>query len=117
MSLRRILAVLLLPAVLALGCVEFEGARINVYNGSGVRLTDVTLSGAGFEETIESLAPGGTTTLRVHPEREGGLTLTFTADGERHVVEEQGTFHGEAHFQVRVEVRAGLEVVVRTFMK
>ena len=100
-----------------LACVEFAGARINVYNGSAETLTDIELTGTGFIETIASLAPGDVASLRVKPTGESGLSVAFVVDGERHTIEEQGYFEPSGHYQVRVEVRNDLTVSVRTFLK
>lgn len=113
MMRRRLLAAVLL--LLAPGC-EFAGARLNVYNASGVTISDIELSGSGFHTTLDSLAAGDVASVHVKPEGESALSVAFTADGERHESEEQGAFHGDAHYQLRVEVRPDFTVTVRQFL-
>ena len=109
------MAVPLLACALT-ACVEFAGARINILNGSSETLTDIVLTGTGFSERIESLAPGDVATLRVKPTGESGLAVSFVARGERQEVDQQGYFEGNGHYQVRVEVRNDLSVTVRAFL-
>jgi hypothetical protein len=112
--MRRALSIALLVLV-GLGC-EFAGARINVYNGSGEMLSDIELTGSGFHTTIDSLAAGEVASVRVEPDGESALSVAFTSGGVRHEVEEKGAFHGEAHYQIRVEIRPDLTIAVREFL-
>jgi hypothetical protein len=56
--------------------------RITITNHSGANLENVVLSGSGFSESLETLAPLHTLARVVHTSGESGLKITFTVGGK-----------------------------------
>jgi hypothetical protein len=87
-----------------------RGPVVTITNQSTVILSNIVLSGSGFTNRIDQIAPGGRQRLAVHWRGESGLRVVFEAGG-RHVDSgEQGYF--EAGYQVNATIDTNLTVSV-----
>jgi hypothetical protein len=73
-----------LAACLLLLAACSSGVRVSIANHSAYALTDITISGRGFAESLSSLPAGGSEVLHVRPRGESGVKVSFAANGERH---------------------------------
>ncbi len=71
-------SVLLLQA----GCSR--SPQIELHNRSAATLRHIVVSGSGFSDELEDLAPGGRLRTTLHPAADSALRFAFDADG-RHV--------------------------------
>jgi hypothetical protein len=105
-----------LIALLALaGCSD--GPVITITNHSSITLSNVVLTGSGFTNNIEILAPGSRHKLTVYPHGESGLRVVFDAAGRRIDSGEQGYFEGGNNYQVAVIVNTNLDVSVSSDLR
>lgn len=87
----RISRLFILTAVVALaGCSR--APVVTVTNHSAGTLSNIVVSGSGFSEHIDSIAPGGDHKLTVHPKGETGVRVAFDAGGQHVDSGEQGYF-------------------------
>ena len=77
----RITAIFL-ACVLLSACVS--SVPVSIANNSGVQLTNVVVSGAGFSESVGSIAIGGTAAARVRPPGESQVKVSVEVDGQRY---------------------------------
>jgi hypothetical protein len=102
-SKRLRLAILVAAALELAACSTLP--VITITNRSTVTLTTVMISGSGFSERIESLAPDAAAALTVRPHGESGLRVIFDA-GERHVdVDDLAYLEGSGGYRVVVTVQ------------
>jgi hypothetical protein len=96
---------------LLLGCSS--GIPISITNQSGQALRDVSISGSGFHQHIESIPAGKTATLYVHPKGETGLALAFVLGTKKFSYAEDGYFEAKG-YKVAVTVDPAGMASVRT---
>ena len=73
----------LVACILLSGCAS--GIPISIANHSAYALTDITISGSGFSESVSALPPGGSEILHARPRGENsGVKVSFAANGQRH---------------------------------
>ena len=85
-----------------------------VHNGSAQTLERLRIHGAGFSETIPTLASGENVVLRVAPSRPCGRAVSFDVGGQRHDVAERGRIEPDAGSTAFVHVAADFSVSVET---
>lgn len=85
--------------------------EFGVTNRSSQQLTNIVISGAGFNERIDSLASGEKTSFIVRPTGDSGIRVSFNADGERIDAAEQG-FVSKGSHHVAILIKADLTVSV-----
>ena len=85
---------------------------VTITNLSPVSLTNVVLSGSGFSEHINSIAPGAERRLTVHPRGESGVRVEFDAGSQHIDAGEQGYFEAGGGYRVAVTVQPDLKVSV-----
>ena len=107
--MRRMTSLLLL--VLCCGC---GGPAVRIHNESAVTLTDVRVSGRGFESAIARIEPGETRAVAVRPKGETGLAVSFIAGGRRFDHPAQGYIEGSPAYVAEIHVKRDLTVEVRT---
>src|SRR5260221_12752172 len=101
------------PIILAVtvtfaGCDR--GTVITITNRSPVVLTDVVVSGSGFSERVDSIAPGTERKLAVRARGESGVRIAFEAAGQHIDTPEQGYFEAGSPYTVAVTVGPDLKV-------
>lgn len=105
-------AAVLTAALLLGGCVS--GVPVTVTNQSAAELIQVRIAGTGFAETIGSVAPGGTETIRIRPQGESGLKVSFDAKGDRYAATLDGTIANDDVNTVTVIVHDDLTIDLAT---
>lgn len=85
------LRVTIFAAVLVLGGCS---ASVTLTNQSGVTVSNVVVSGSGFEERVQSIPPLSSRKLSVVPSGESALRVVFEADGQKFDSGDQGYFEG-----------------------
>ena len=83
-----------------------------VTNLSPSALTNVVLSGSGFSERIDRIAPGAERRLTVHPRGESGVRVEFDAGSQHIDTGEQGYFEADGGYRVVVSIQPDLKVSV-----
>jgi hypothetical protein len=76
-SLPLLASILLLPS-----CNLMQGNSVEVTNRSDSTLTDVRFAFADDAFERSSLAPGETFSISPSPDRDGGISLSYTLDGK-----------------------------------
>lgn len=85
---------------------------LTLANQSSLTLSNVVVSGTGFSERIADLPPGGEHRLRVRPQGESGVRLTFDAGTRQVDSGAQGYFEAGGGYRIRVIVGTNLNVSV-----
>jgi len=113
----RLFALTLIVATVA----PFAGCSrtpvVTVTNRSMLTISNIVVSGSGFSNRIDSIAPGAESSLSIHPRGESGVQVAFDA-GTQHVDSgEQGYFEGSGGYRVRVVVATNLSVSVTSDLR
>lgn len=90
-------------------CVRPE---ITVANASGASLTELSVSGVGFDEAIGALEPGESVAKSVDCGAESGLMVSFAARGVPHSSEDLAYIEGCGGYRVRLTVKEDFSVAV-----
>lgn len=69
----------ILPGLVA--CDTIRGSHIEVSNQTGTTLKDVSIAFADAKLHRDSLPAGSVLTFRPRPKHDGGITISYTADG------------------------------------
>lgn len=89
------------------------GTPIQVTNRSTIPLHEVAVSGSGFSTPVATiLPPGETRTVRVDPQGESGVAVSFRAGDRKFSLPEQGYFEGNGLYAVKVAVLVDYSVSV-----
>ena len=96
-------------AVALTGCSG--SSVVTIANRSSVTISNVVLSGSGFTNRFESLAPGAEQHFTVRPRGESGLRVAFDAAGQKVDSGEQGYFEADS-YRVSAVVGTNLSVSV-----
>jgi uncharacterized lipoprotein YajG len=102
--------VILFAAIIALtGCLD--SSVVTITNQSSVTVSNVVLSGSGFSNRFESIAPGAERHFTVRPRGESGLRVAF--DAARRIVDsgKQGYFEADG-YRVSAVIGTNLSVSV-----
>lgn len=90
---------------------------ITIKNQSSVTISNVVVSGSGFEKKIGQISANQDHRLKVEPQAESGVRLVFDA-GPRHVDSgSQGYIEPKGGYKVTVEVDSDLNVIVSDDLK
>lgn len=99
-----------LTTVLVGGCSR--SPVIIVRNQSALTLSNVVVAGSGFSEQVGTLSPGVEHQMRVRPQGDSGVRLTFEA-GSQHVDSgAQGYFEAGGGYRVTATIGTNLGVSV-----
>ena len=102
------------PLMLVIGTIGLAGCStspiITITNSSDAVLANLVVSGSGFSEHIESLAPGTSKTVVVRPRGESGLRLSFDARGRHVDVDDLAYIESSGGYRVVIDVRPDLKV-------
>ncbi len=102
--------IIFLAAVVALGGCS-QAPLVTVRNNSGVTLSNVVVSAAGFSNRIASIAPGGQRRLAL--QARGEFDLRFTCDAAGLRIDSGGhPFGSDGGYKIVATVRTNLEVVL-----
>lgn len=112
--MQRIYIPILIAITATSGCSG--GAHVTVSNHSTAKLENVVLSGSGFSKVLGNLEPGAKRDVRIQPDGESSLRVTFTANGEAFDSKPTSYFEGSA-YRVSAEVKPNLEVEVQTALE
>jgi hypothetical protein len=101
-------------AALAAGALSgcSEAPFITLTNRSTVELSDIVVSGAGFSQRIDRLAPGAHSDFTIHPDEQTGVRVTFLADGKRVERPESGYVRARGRYVVAVVIEPALTMTV-----
>ena len=92
----HISSAIIFAAVLTLtGCSS--SSVVSITNRSSVTVSNVVLSGSGFTNRFENIAPGGERHFTVRPRGESGLRVAFDAAGRTVDSGEQGYFEADGY--------------------
>ena len=105
------IAVLAGAAVLILWdpCVR---PQITVVNASEGTITDLAISGVGFDEALGALAPGESAAKSVECGAESGLKVSFEAHGFPHSADDLAYIESCGGYRVRLTVQKDYSVAV-----
>ncbi len=106
----RLLLIAVSVLVAAPGCSR--APVLTVRNDSSQTLSNVVVSGTGFSERISMLPSGVEHRLRVKPQGESGVRLTFDAGGQQVDSGIQGYIEPAGGYRVRVTVGTNLNVSI-----
>jgi hypothetical protein len=81
-----------------------DAPDVSVVNELGAPITDVAIAGVGFDESLGALGPGATVTRSVRCGGESGLTLSFTAAGERRAHDDLAYLEACGGYRVRLVI-------------
>jgi uncharacterized lipoprotein YajG len=102
--------VIILAAMLAVtGCSR--SSVVTIINRSSITLSNVVVSGSGFTNRVERVAPGAEQRLDVHPRGESGLRVAFDAAGQKFDSGEQGYFEAQG-YRVSAVIGTNLSVSI-----
>ena len=101
--------VILLAALALTGCSGSSVVMIS--NQSSMTVSNVVLSGSGFTNRFESIAPGAKQHFVVRPHGESGLRVAFDAAGRRVDSGEQSYFESDG-YRVSAVISTNLSVSV-----
>jgi hypothetical protein len=104
----RVALVLLVGTIGLTGCST--SPVITITNRSDTVLTNVVVSGSGFSEHIESLAPGRSRAVTVRPRGESGLRVSFDSHGRHVDVDNLAYLEASGGYRVAVNVQSDLTV-------
>ncbi len=109
--MKKLIPVLVAAALMPAGCSQ--DPVIVITNGSGVALTNVTLSGSGFSQRIDRLSPHGIVRHTVNPKGPSGVRVAFDAAGRRYDTKGQvGLFREKGRYLVDVVIGPDLKLTV-----
>jgi hypothetical protein len=94
-----------------------RGALVTVRNESPDTLRSLVLSGRGFADTLETIAPGELAVVRVRPRGESGIGVAFTARERQISAPEEGYLEGAGGYVVAVTVDSSLRVGVQVTLE
>jgi hypothetical protein len=105
------------PAAMAVllllgGCVS--GVPVSVSNGSSEPLTQVTVSGKGFSESMGRIAPGATETINIRPRTATKVRVAFEAAGQRYAATTEDEIENDTINTVKLIVGADFSLVIET---
>lgn len=112
--LQRIYIPILIAISSLAGCSG--GAYVTISNNSRAKLENLVLSGSGFSKALGSLEPGAKRDIRIQPEGESSLRVTFTANGASFDSKPAGYFEGGG-YRVDAEVKPDFEVEVTSTLE
>jgi len=92
-------------------CIRPE---ITVANASGQPITDIVISGVGFQEALGSLEPGKSTARSVKCAAESGLKVSFNALGVSHSTDDLAYLESCGGYRVQLSVEPSYSVAVVT---
>lgn len=105
-------ATLVVVAGLSLaGCVS--GVPVSIANGSDKTLSNVVVSGAGFRESVGTVAAGATETVWVRPRGETPVTVMFVVDEQRYSGQSEPVENDTVN-RIDIKVSSDLQVIVET---
>lgn len=108
--MRNSIGIIAVVTAVVAGCSR--SPFIIVRNQSGQTLSNVVVAGSGFSEKVGILAPGGEHRLRVRPQGETGVRLTFETGSQRVDSGSQGYFEPGGGYRVTATVATNLSVSV-----
>ena len=85
--------------------------EFGVTNRSLRKLTNIVISGPGFNERIDSLASGEKASFTARPTGDSRVRVSFNADGKRIDAIEQG-FVSKGSYHVGILIKADLTISV-----
>lgn len=91
--------------------------QVTVRNQSGVTITNVVISGAGFSEKLGDIVAGGSAKAAVRPTSDSGLRVAFDANGKRLHPPEDGYLEASPHYRVTATVAPDFSVKVESSIK
>lgn len=106
----RFIEIIAVVAAAAAGCSR--SPVIIVRNQSGLMLSNVVVAGVGFSEQVGILAPGGEHRMRVRPQGETGVRVSFEAGSQRVDSGPQGYFEAGGGYRVKATIGTNLGVSV-----
>ena len=97
------------------GCSN--GPVVTITNHSSVTLSNMLISGSGFTNGVEPMAPNSQFKLAVHPQGETGLRVAFDAAGQHIDSGEQGYFESGNAYHCAVAINSNLQVTVSSDLR
>jgi hypothetical protein len=102
-------AIMFAAALALTGC---SGSTVvTITNRSSITLFNIVVSGSGFTNRVERIAPGAEQRLAVHPRGESGLRVAFDAAGQKIDSGEQGYFEAQG-YRVSAVIGTNLSVFI-----
>ncbi len=102
------------PLILLATLVALAGCSrapvITISNRSTNTLANVVVSGSGFSNRIDSIAPGAERSFTVRPPGVSGLRVTFDTGGQRIDVDDLAYIEARGGYRVAVTVQPDLKV-------
>jgi hypothetical protein len=83
---------------------------ITVHNGSSATISNVSLKGNGFAETIESLKPGSSVSITVHPKGESDLAIQFDTPEGKKGKDGLAYFEASGGYRIIIEINDRFEI-------
>ncbi|MFM7100941.1 MAG: hypothetical protein ACKO3N_07195 [Verrucomicrobiota bacterium] len=106
----RFIGIIAVVAAAAAGCSR--SPVIIVRNQSGLTLSNVVVAGSGFSEQVGILAPGDEHRMRVRPQADSGVRLTFEAGTQRGDSGPQGYLEARGGYRLTATIGTNLGVSV-----
>ena len=107
----RTFSLLLFIILLLFGC---SGApTITVYNGSSMTISNISLKGNGFAETIESIKPGSSVSITVHPKGESDLAIIFDTPEGKKGKNDLAYFEASGGYKINIEINERFEITAK----
>jgi hypothetical protein len=94
------------------GCVS--SVPVTIANDSQAQLVNVVVSGAGFSESVGSIAAGGRATAHVRPPGESQVKLAFDVDGQRYSATTSDRIANDGANIVEATVAADFTITLET---
>jgi hypothetical protein len=114
----RVVALLRRSLVLACTCIALSGCingiPVSVTNHSRATLSNAVVSGSGFSESLGTISPGGTETVRVRPRGQTQVKIAFEVDGQRYSSTTVDYIENDEVHGLRVGVDADFTISIET---
>ena len=104
----------LLAVCLLLGGIGCTHPTARIRNESTTRLTNVRISGRGFDVTVPELASGEQRVVTINPRGESGVAVAFDANGRHVKTPGEGYVEDDSMYVVDIVVKPNLSVAVNT---
>jgi hypothetical protein len=108
-SPRRVAQLLLVAGTIGVaGCSS--SPVITITNRSDAVLTNLKVSGSGFSEHVESIAPATSRAITVRPRGESGLRVSFDSRGRHVDVDDLAYLEASGGYRVALTVQPDLKI-------
>lgn len=110
--MRQILVCCLLIVISTVGCSSRP--RVAVWNQSQVEISNVKLSGSGFDCNLGSVGPNATWKPLIRPRGESSIRVEFDVQNKHYDSGYQSYFEASGGYIVNVTIRPDLTISIKS---